>query len=394
VFDFASLWYVIYAWLLLIWDTIQVNSVSDWVTAISALYGWIIKEIQPHLNSLITLASLSFGLLKWYRSRESELFRRLGLAIEREERNLRDARDALATIMLRPGPAKPVKVPLYLARPLAAVMSRTRWRPFWSARWLPMRIDRKLKRAIEHLTTIEKNAEARLSFCRAQLASAHVILGALDAGRAGLSNDHATQTRLNDQSRGHFIEATNVHGMEADAELVFHVGHQLLKTNDFVAALVRFERLELLAEEEKEGPAKTLLKLRAATGQAHCKHQKGNLDQANKILKGFVDELPNLAPLRDRDLLEKAELHELHGTVRRELNYDNARESFDRAQRDYDTIVAQVAPRRGGFWRSLVLLLRQMIGKRTARWVGDRQRELVASATKGSLRCKNELSTI
>jgi hypothetical protein len=89
---FGDLWAEFLAWTKIVQPAVEeiarqiVGTVDQLLTAFSNLLG-------RHLQSLITLASFSFGVWKWYRYREGALLRRFREFLEKEDRGLRHARD-------------------------------------------------------------------------------------------------------------------------------------------------------------------------------------------------------------------------------------------------------------------------------------------------------------
>jgi hypothetical protein len=392
LFDWTSVTVVASAWLSLVWWAI--TSPQEWPQLASFAYTWFVEKLKPHAHAIITLASLSFGLWKWFRSRESELYRRLGLAISREEQNFRMARNGIATILTAPGPAVSITVPLFAAGPLGRILAKSNWQRMLTVRKLPSDTDKSLMDAIGLLVKIEDNAKRRLSFVREQLGAAHMLLGALDSGRAGFIKDTAPpdrlaeRTRLNDEARGHFQDAMKIEGLQDDPDLIFLAAHQLLKTNDVAQAMALFQRLANFADANLSSQAQQVLTMRSHVGQALCEKQLGRLNPANDMLIAIANAIAMQSPLRGRHLLEQAAMHELHAQIRLLLNFNGVRaHSLQKARTDYNTVLAQLEKRKVRLPSRLMSRLRSWFFRQHQQlWVGNRLREMRSIASAGQQR--------
>src|SRR5262245_23621865 len=169
----------------------------SWIIGLvaAALIGVVRRLLElraryPELLSPQTLFGLigaGLGIWKWWESREARLFRQFERMIEGQEAQLVKARSDLIDIMIRPGPGLLIRPPLFAERTLRLILARRKWHSALSILDVAKGVDAKLQAAIGTCDRKVSAHHKRLSFFRQEIASTHLIQGALAAARAAKS---------------------------------------------------------------------------------------------------------------------------------------------------------------------------------------------------------------
>jgi tetratricopeptide (TPR) repeat protein len=180
-------------------------------------------------------------------------------------------------------------------------------------------------------------------------AQACLLKGAIAAARAAKKSGGDSR-KDNVEALGYFQEAFDL-SQKTDVEALEYIGHQQVRLGDHDPALDTFQQLAAMVP----GPELSLLRARALKFQAEvheCRSQP-NYTRANVVLLGAVAVLPP-----DAALLDKAEIHEMHGRVREKAGIGLATQSYTEAERFYQRIVdgsksndEEVAAARAGLTR-------------------------------------------
>jgi tetratricopeptide (TPR) repeat protein len=160
--------------------------------------------------------------------------------------------------------------------------------------------------------------------------SDYFVKGAIAAARAATKVGEESR-KDNVEALGYFQEALNL-SQNTDPEALEYIGHQQVRLGDHQPALETFQQLATMAPTG----VPSLLRARALKYQAAVYEFRlqPNLYSANSALLAAVAALPP-----DAGMLEKAEIHELHGRVREKAGYALATQSYTEAERLYQRAV-------------------------------------------------------
>ncbi len=314
----------------------------DTVLALTDFFNALVDTVKPHLNALIALGSFAFAVWKWVRYRESALFRRFRELVERTVRGLRAGRSDLLEIICRPAPGQSATVPIFAENALRRVFLRRRWRLVLSAADPITSTDRLLDRALRQIDKQIEWCEMREAVFREQRATVHLLKGAIASARSERAKSAQSWWKLNNEALAHFRDALGVKGNEGDVEAAEYKAHQLRKLGELEAALECYEEMERLADTREPPKLKSIIIARAKRHQAEIIHisQETASRTAADLLEGALAQLAPFAPLVNRNLLEQAEIHELHGCVRLRLLHPNvATTNFLAAQAEYQRLL-------------------------------------------------------
>jgi tetratricopeptide (TPR) repeat protein len=326
-----------------------VETIDQLLTGFSNLLG-------RHLQSLITLASFSFGVWKWYRYREAALLRRLREFLEREERGLRHARSNLLEIVCRPAPGQRTTAPLFSVEPLRRVLLKRYWRPTLSIADPITGTDRRLNRALRQIDKQLDWGERQQAFFRQQRASVHLLRGAIASARSERVSDAQVRWQLNNEALTHFRDALGSLGKTSDVDATEYKAHQLRKLGELNLAFDCYEEMERLADAIEAPKRKSIAISRAKRYQAEIIHvsQDAPSQNAADLLEAALEQLAPFAPLVNRDLLEQAEVHELHGCVRLRRGHPHvAKSNFLAAKEEYQRLLDSLDPKKQRLLRRL-----------------------------------------
>lgn len=322
----------------------------------------------PELLSLQTLFGMvgsGVAVWKWWEGREANLFRRFERMIERYEAQLVKARTDLLDVINRPGPGLLIRAPLFLEKPLRAVLARRKWHPrsLWP---IHQRIDRRLERSIR---TCDRKISAhldRLSFFREQIASARLIQGAVASGRATRASEEHERQRLDQESLDHFRGVLALPGHKEDLAALELIAHQLARLDrQSQSAINAYLVVSNSLEGQQESPSRNLQLARAKRCLAILRYPRAP-GVAQGLLADAIDLLTQFGPPRDRDFLELAETVHLDGIARLRLNNTLlGPQQLSLAQGQYRDLLRSLRSRRRGLFRWM-LRERSFSGHRVA----------------------------
>jgi len=334
---------------------------SQWAPG---LLDWIkdtFETLRPHLPWLIALVSTTVGIVKWLQSRDSVTFKRLAEIIREDDDRLHHSRSDQLQIISRPGPERTTfDAPLYAVQPLRQVLRQRRWAPVFGLTNPAKRADRRLESALVKLQDQIAWTEARRATLRKQLAAAHLLKGAVASARSGQVTATERKLQFNRAALAEFNYALAVPDNGKGIDAWEHKGHQLRKLNYLDPALQAFQEMEALATALQPSKQRSLYMARAKKFQAEI-HKSNNpaAPNANAALIAAVTTLEPLAPLTGRDLLDQAEIHEMHAAVRFAMGANiQAPLSLGAARSDYETLLASLGLDNPGAFRRIWRWLR------------------------------------
>jgi hypothetical protein len=293
--------------------------------------------------------------------------------IERNEAELVKARDDLLDVMIRPGPGKLIRPPLFAEPDLRRALARRGWQPR-SLFPLAQKIDSRLMNAI---ATCERKVIAhmdRLAFFRLEIASARLVQGALASGRAGSADNLAERQRLDHEAYDHFRAVLALPGHKDDLIAQELVAHQLTKLNVRDQAAESYRDLINILKRQEENPSRNMALARAGRCLAILRYPDAPVE-ALRLLSESISWLTRLGPPRDREFLDLAGAVYLRGIVHLRLGARRrGPEQLRLAQSYYRDLRRSLRARRPGLFQWMF---------ETRRYSGHRVRELMQRAEQG-----------
>jgi len=301
---------------------------QTWAKANTAAQAWFASfETFGKLAAVvITLLSGAYAIYQRYYFAEFNMHTRLHEFQQRFEARLRDSNKHIGNAVLRPSPARKFESPIFTDETLTPVLKKMKWgkRP---------KADKSLESELEMLEKQLGLWDGQKREYEQRKAQACLLKGAMAAARAA-KKDGEEARKDNLEALKYFRTAFELSKGE-DVEALEYVGHQQVRLANHDAALESFEELASIAL--KAGAS--LLRARALKFQAEVYEfrEPPNVYQANLILKEAVSALP-----ADASHLERAEIHEVHGRVRKKCGHQNAAtDSYAEAQFWYQRIVKE-----------------------------------------------------
>lgn len=207
--------------------------------------GWISNVLKEHGEKLIGLAGFSFGVYRWWKYRETILHRRLEEYLRESDRRLLDGQAYVLEALRRPAPGQKFKLPLFAEVPMLSILRERNWdrapvasNIFNSAHW-------QLNTAMEAIGRRIETAERSVASLRLQLATAHVLKGAIASAQARRSAKVDTDKDLD--ALNSFRSATRLPGQEKNLTAKELEAHQLRKLQRLDEARDAYKSLEGLA---------------------------------------------------------------------------------------------------------------------------------------------------
>lgn len=286
-------------------------------------YTWLDK-MGKLVGLFVTLGSGAYAIYHRWHFAESNMHLRLREFQQRVERRLTDARRHIEKALVRPSPAQPFDAPIFIDETLGPALRAMNWgrRP---------KADQSLEQTLAELEQQLNVWDAQKGEYQKRKAQACLLRGAIAASRAAKTAKAGKDARPDNlEALGFFQQAYALD--PGDAEALEYIGHQQARLGDCQAAIEQFQQLVNLAPADGQ----SLLRARALRFQAEVHENKPhpNLNEANRLLIQAVPALP-----QDARLLERGEMHEVHGRVREKARFDNASQSYTQAEIFYQRIV-------------------------------------------------------
>lgn len=350
------------------------------VSALVELWRYLaeLQSRHPQLLSFQTLFGLVgsvLGVWRWWESREANLFRRFEEMIEGQEAKLVRARSDLLEVMNRPGPGLLIRPPLFAERPLRAVLTRKGWNRAFVSALLGEKIERRLDSAIR---TCNRKVSAhldRLGFFREQIASAHLVQGALAAGRAAHTREVSERQRLDQEALDHFRSVLELPNHKKDLAALELIAHQLSRLEGQARlAENSYQAIIEEVEPQPESPNRNRSLARAKRCLAVLRYPNTPTHVLN-LLTDSSELLVQFGPPKDREFLELAETVHLESIARLRLGQAvMGPQRLSDAQGHYRSLLRSIRSSRKGLFRWMF---------RERRFAGHRVRELEARADTG-----------
>lgn len=160
--------------------------------------GWkIIEILEKHGEKLVTLLSLSFGLVRWWRYREHVLYKRLEEYVRESDRRLAPASKGVVAALLRQGNTVPLTQPAF-AIELRRVLDDHGWRSWFWFSGVERQAERQIGSIMSGIRKRERILEKAQVSIDEQKVQAHLLAGAVYAARARTADGNQNANRRND----------------------------------------------------------------------------------------------------------------------------------------------------------------------------------------------------
>ena len=210
------------------------------------LGGAVSEVIRAHGDKIVGIAGVSFGIYRWWIYRERILHKRLEEYLAENDRRLVDGQTYVLEALQRPAPGQPFKLPLFAEAKLLSVFRERNWDRTPVAASVMSSADWQLSKTVEFVRRRIETAEAAVNSLRQQLATAHILRGAIasaTARRAGKTID----TDKDIDALNFFHSAVRLPGQERNLIARELEAHQLRKLGRLDEARDAFKTLEELA---------------------------------------------------------------------------------------------------------------------------------------------------
>lgn len=285
------------------------RGLPEWLTI-----AWPSVSLADALKIAFVIISGCYGILKTWQFSEQRIYERLLEYLQREEKRLADARSRVASTITKRVPGDIGRQPVYSNIALGKALKAMR---FGRAKKAHPRLEEAIGFAKEKIEVSSKLLQSH----RNQLATSYVLLGAM----ADADAKHII-------AFDNFQKALEI--VPDDPEVLEYSGLQQLRVPNAAQAIEIFRRLEALGRSRND--ALVVARGIHYQAQAYMSLPKPDLNAANRILLPIIGAFPAVMPQ-----IERAEIHELHGNVRRDLKFRNSNDSYTNALTIYSTVHAQ-----------------------------------------------------
>lgn len=332
--------------------TRTLGEVGERAAGFGGLVAGVLKE---HGDKLIAAAVFVFGLWKWWRYRERILHKRLKEYLQESDRLLAHGLTDVLTALQRPGPSKPPKLPLFASTQLRSVLRERHWHNAPVAAAVASSAQWQLSSAIEKIERKLKSGEDMMSSLRKELATAHIMKGAIASSGTQRSVTGVNEPKL--LALNAFRSALQVPGHEQSEIAKELEAHQLRQLGHFSQALAAYREVEALAPRFDDYRTQRLVIARAKRYQAEMQQVLASRMAAsdNRVFDSSLgayrligENSPgsalqiraNFAPYQGWDLLEQGDLHYLTAFIAHNANFPGVREvQLNQAETAYRSVL-------------------------------------------------------
>jgi len=296
-------------------------------SALQVATDWYQKTVDGPSKLIapaITIASGSYAIYKGYKYADARLHYRLGDYLAREERRLADARKQLRLIIERPNVERRFREPIFLAPPLKRAVRDLGWGSYFLGPQLGY-VSFQLDSSITQLDRQVKLSRVNHQHLERQLATAHLLKGAMHVAEASTAGDAAQVDRVALSSAlNHFQSALTVE--PNDHEALEYASHMHVSLQQYQEAEVLLDRLVRITSND----TKSLTRARAYRYKSEMEAFRKRKNIARESARHALGALPNL---HGADRIEEAEMHENLGDRQIALNaHRKARADWEIAQ--------------------------------------------------------------
>ena len=336
-----------------------IGQIGEHTVGIAAVIFALLKE---HGEKLIGLLGFAFGVWRWWKDREHIMHKRLEEYLKESDKRLRKGQDDVLEALHRPGPSRAFLDPLFIPSELRSVLRERHWDKPSIAATVERSADIQLSKAAEKIERQLSTARQEIQSLHQQMATAHILKGAVAASSARRNLSAALQNNTN--ALMSFKTALQVPGQERNALAKELEAHQLRKLGQSTQAMTAYEILEELAFAIEDQRDQKLMIARAKRYQAELLQRQAAVQQPGGLpvfagtLAAFGLLSPNavdsalsirhdLAPFQEWDLIEQAELHYLTAFIARNLNFNIVEgTNLDHARTSYAGVLAALPRQR------------------------------------------------
>jgi hypothetical protein len=297
---------------------------------------WITDIIEFHGDKLIAGAVFVFGVYKWLINREGILHKRLDEYLHDSDARLLNGQEYVLEGINRPRPGQTPKAPLFASRELQAVLKERRWDIALVAANVAQSSESLLRIAAEKIENQLETAEKTIESLREQLATTHILRGAIASSTPIRS--WRDPTERNNFALNSFRSALQIPGQEANVIAKELEAHQLRKMGQLSQALTAYEEMGVEAENITDFRKQVLCIARSKRYRAEILQSMARIVDADGITRfGGVAKAhdllkPNLVgsalqlrmqflPFQGWDLLEQGDIHYLAAFVAKNLGF-------------------------------------------------------------------------
>jgi tetratricopeptide (TPR) repeat protein len=273
---------------------VSINALGDW-------YQLKVEGPTKLIAPLITILSGSWAIWRTLKYAQSRLHYRLNDFVEREEKRLNDARDKLRMKIERPDVNRPFKAPIFLSPAMKRVVRELGWGSYFGPPQLDY-VDFQVGVAIDELGKQVKASEDRDGYLKKQLATAHLLKGAILVAEANDKERAEQEFRdLLTAALNQFKAALDI--VPKDVEALEYASHVHVRLNEDQESEKLLDKIIRLTA----GQIKSLPRARAFRYKGGIAARRNNNGNAIKMLRQSLDALPLQL---GADRVEEAEIYE------------------------------------------------------------------------------------
>ena len=334
------------------------------VTA-NGIIGTIGELLTAHGEKLIGIGGFVFGIWRWFKYREQILHKRLQEYLRESDKRLINGQNYVLEAMRRPGPGQLFQDPLFIGLALRSVLRERNWDRSPIAATVERSADLQLADARTSIERRIEAADATIASLRQQLATTHILRGAVAASSAKRVPSRAIER--NNAALSFFRSVLQIPGQQQNLLAKEFEAHQLRKLGFSTQALRAYSELEALASSISDERKQLLTIARAKRYRAETlQWQASTLSEAGKrifsgtasantLMSPQVGESAlrirsQFAPFQNWDLLEQGDMQFLAAFIARNLTFfPREAESLNDAATSYDGVISGLSERT--LWR-------------------------------------------
>ena len=327
----------------------------------AGIAGAIANFLRLHGERLIGLAAFLFGVYRWWVYRESLLRKRLEKYLKESDKRLHEGQDYVLNALQRPGPGQKFKEPLFADQPLRSVLRERNWDRTPVALTVESSADWQLEKARKAIENRLSDAEKSIASLRQQLATTHILRGAIASSAA--RRDPSRVTEKNNLALTFFRTALLVPDHRQNVVAKEFEAHQLRRLGHLQDALAAYEEVEENAQSIADHRERSLMIARAKRYQAEIDQVLASVQLADgtrdfngrlvafgllnpAALNSALDIRAQFAPFQGWDLLEQGDIHYLTAFVAHNLGFVHVENTqLNNAYTSYSGAIAAL-PRR------------------------------------------------
>lgn len=321
--------------------------------------------LAAHGEKLIGIGGFIFGIWRWWKYREQILHKRLQEYLRDNDRRLANGQNYVLEAMQRPGPGQIFQDPLFIGSALRSVLRERNWDRSPVAATVERSAELQLANSRTSIERRIEAADATIASLRQQLATTHIIRGAVAASSAKRVPSRANER--NNAALTFFRSVLQIPGQQQNLLAKEFEAHQLRKLGQSDQALQAYLDLEQLAVTINNHRGQRLAIASARRYRAEIMQwQASNLTDgrprtfagaatANLLLSPQVVESAlsirsPFAPFQNWSLLEQGHIEYLAAFVAKNLCY-RLQEGYrlDEAMTSYEGVVSGFSARK--LWR-------------------------------------------